>query len=201
MKAAIIDIESTSFDAGGSGILLCACVRPLETRRTRTYRLKYKGEQQSQNGKGFLEEEETELLAELLGELEKYDLLIGQNIANFDLPMLRSRAYRRNLDFRLMPFVYDTLAAFRRINFKTAPGYNGRPRGGLDFIADFLGIEQEKTKIYPVEHWQSIWGNEKKREASMREIVAHCEADVRMTAKIYEIFLPLDKRAVIKRWM
>lgn len=198
VKAAIFDIETTSLDGGGAGILLCACVRPLETKRTRTYRLKPKGE--TQEGKGFLEAEETELLQELLEELGKYDLLIGQNIAAFDLPMLRSRAYRRGVDFRLTPFVYDTLAAFRRINFRTAPGYNGKPKAALDFVADFLGVEQEKTKIYPVAHWQTIWGNVSKREQAMREIIAHCEADVRMTAKIYEIFLPLDKKAVIKRW-
>jgi len=200
MKAACFDIETTALEGVGAGMIICACVRPLATQRTRDFRLKYR-EDYNPKTEGFLQVEETDMLKELMDELGKYDLLIGQNIINFDLPFLRTRCYRRNIDFNLNPFVYDTVKAFGRVKFRTVLNGFGKPSKSLDMIADFLGVTQEKTKIYPVEHWMTVWGRDAEREESMRDILSHCQSDVRMTTKIYEIMLPYDNRGIIKRWM
>lgn len=39
MQSAVFDIETSSLEAVGGGILLCACVRPLSARRTRQFRI------------------------------------------------------------------------------------------------------------------------------------------------------------------
>lgn len=199
MKAAVFDIETSSLEAGGAGILLCACVRPLSTSRTRDFRLMYRKD--SGGEFGFLEQEERQLLTEVIDELRKYDLLIGQNIEAFDLPYLRSRCLRRGIPFDLSPYTYDTMKAFRRTRLLTRQNGFGKPSAALDVIADFLGVDQLKTKIYPVEHWMTIWGNAAEREAAMQEVLDHCRRDVRMTAQIYNIILPNDHKGVLRRWM
>ena len=200
MKSAVFDIETTSLEAGGAGMVLVVCVRPLSTNRTRTFRIdnyRYKPSPQY----GFFEREEKDLLNDVVGELDKYDLWIGQNINNFDIPFLRSRAYRQRIPFPYMPLTYDTMVAAGRIRFRTILNHFGRPSKSLDIIADFLGIDQEKTKMYPVEHWKTIWNNESERLKAMNDLTDHCQRDVRMNSQVYDIFLPLDRKVLIRRWM
>ena len=200
MQSAVFDIETTDLAGVGAGVLLCTCVRPLKTQKTRTLRLdSYKFEADKQFG--IFEREEKCLVEETLEELEKYDLLIGHNIEGFDLGFLRTRAAVHGVPFRLEPIVYDTMKGFRRSKFRTRLNGFGKPTASLAMIADFLGIYQEKTSIYPVEWWSSLWGNELKRIEAMNNIVNHCQKDVRMNHGIYELILPHDKRLSLRRWM
>jgi DNA polymerase elongation subunit (family B) len=200
MKAAVFDIETSALEGIGAGILLCVCVRPLATQRTRTFRVDaYKYEPDPVNY-GFFERQEKDLIAAVLEELGKYDLLIGHNIINFDLGFLRTRAYRYGIPFQLGPFVYDTMPAFRRVKLRTVLNAVGKPSASLDMIADLLGVDQEKTKLYPVQHWETVWSKEADRLEAMNSLVSHCEKDVRMSARVYEILLPLDYKAKIGRW-
>lgn len=200
MKAAVFDIETTSLEGIGAGILICACVRPLATQRTKTFRLdnyQYKPTPEH----GFFERQEKDLLKELLNELRQYQLLIGHNIVNFDLGFLRTRAYKHEVQFDMMPFTYDTMQAFGRVKLRTiANAHTGKPTKSIAMIADLLGVKQEKTAIYPDHHWQTLWGNERKRTEAMNDIVDHCVKDVRMNAQVYDIILPHDYKATIKRW-
>ena len=199
MKSAVFDIETSALEGIGAGVLLCACVRPLSTNRTRTFRADaYKFDPDPEFG--FFERQERELLTELLDELVKYDLLIGHNIEQFDLGFLRTRAYRHHVPFELRPLVYDTVKAFRRVRYRTVLNAVGKPTASMDMVADFLGIKQEKTKLYPVRHWESVWGNDVQRTQSMDDLVDHCQRDVRMNAQIYELLLPNDEKANIRRW-
>ena len=200
MNSAVFDIETTALEAVGAGIVTCVCVRPLSTRRTRTYRLQYIGDWNPQET-GFLEVEESELLREVVGELGKYHLLIGHNIERFDLPYLRTRCYRRGIPFELIPFVYDTMKAFGRTKFRTVNNGFGKPTKSMDMIADFLGLQQLKTKIYPVDHWAQIWGKDSEREEAMKEMIDHCQRDVRMNAEMYELLIQYDYKGTIRRWM
>ena len=199
MKAAVFDIETSALEGIGAGILICACVRPLATGRTRTFRIDaYKYEQSPEFG--FFDRQEKDLLSAVLEELAKYDLLIGHNIVNFDIGFLRTRAYRYSVPFQLNPFVYDTMPAFKRVKLRTVLNAVGKPTASLAMIADLLGLDQEKTAIYPAEHWQTIWGNDAQRLEALNYIVDHCVKDVRMNAQAYEILLPLDWKAKIGRW-
>lgn len=197
MKSATFDIESTALEGVGAGIIVCACVRPYSTQRTRDFRLQYT---EKISDKGFLAQEETDLLIELVGELEKYDLLIGHNIAKFDLPYIRSRCYARGVPFDLHPLIYDTMQVWGRVKLRTVLNGYGKPTKSLAMIADFLGIDNVKTSIYPRDHWTTVWGNAEEREKSLQDILDHCRKDVRMNAQIYDIVLPMDDKAIIRRW-
>jgi hypothetical protein len=98
-----------------------------------------------------------------------------------------------------MPFVYDTMTAFRRTKYLTVPNGFGKPSAGLDMVIDLFGEAQEKTKIYPVEWWESVWANKAKRTDVLDKITNHCQADVRMNAQIYPLLLAADVRANIRR--
>jgi len=150
---------------------------------------------------GFLQTEETNLIGELIDELSKYDLLVGHNIERFDLPYIRSRAKARNVPFFLNPFTYDTMKAWGRVKLRTVMNGYGKPTKSLDMIGDFLGLDQLKTKIYPRNHWLTIWGNAQQREEAMKDIIDHCQRDVRMNHEIYNIVLQDDMKASIRRWM
>lgn len=182
-------------------MLICTCVRPLATNRTRTFRLDAYQYEPDPTNYGFFERQEKDLLSEVLQELAKYDLLIGHNIDGFDLGFLRTRAQRFNVPFFMNPFTYDTMKAFRRIQWRTVLNRIGKPTASLAMIADFLGVKQEKTAVYPVEWWGSIWGKEAERMDAMNNIVDHCSKDVRMNAQVYELMLPHDMKARVVRWL
>lgn len=199
MKSACFDIETTALEGIGAGMLLCVCVRPLATQRTRTFRIdayKYKASPDF----GFFQRQEKDLMVEVVEELKKYDLLIGHNIENFDLGFLRTRAYQHGVSFPLNPITYDTMKAFRRVRMRTVLNAIGKPTASLDMIADFLGITQEKTKLYPVHHWQNIWGNDAQRLEALNDLANHCVKDVRMNTQVYELLLPYDEKVSLKRW-
>jgi uncharacterized protein YprB with RNaseH-like and TPR domain len=200
LKSACFDIETTALEGIGAGMLICACVRPLSTQRTRTFRLDaYKYEPDPLFG--AFDRQEKDLLTALVDELKTYDLLIGHNIENFDLGFLRTRAYRHNVPFPLNPITYDTMKAFRRVRMRTVLNAIGKPTASLAMIADFLGVKQEKTSIFPVEHWKTIWGNEVERMDAMNSIIDHCQKDVRMNTQVYELLLPYDEKVSIRRWL
>ena len=196
MRTAVFDIETTSLAAVGEGILLGAVVRDVGSNCTNMYRIDgYKGDRRL----GFLEREEFTLLDDILCELARYDLLVGHNINKFDLPFLRTRAYRQGLEYKLVPFTYDTYKAFKRIGILTRPNGFGHPSAGLAHVIDYLGVPQKKDGVYPVEWWKAIWGNKKERHDAMDKIMNHCIEDVDMNSQGYPLLLSQDLRASIKR--
>lgn len=200
MDGAVFDIETTALGAAGSGIALCVCVRPLRTKRTKTFRIdgySYPPEAEF----GFFERQERDMLRDAVEELSKFQLLVGHNIENFDLGFLRTRAMMLGVPFTIAPFTYDTMKGFRRTKMRTTMNYRGKPTAAMDFIVDMFGLPQQKTKIYPVEWWQSVWGNGEQRAEAMNHIVDHCVRDVRMNHEMYELMLPWDIKASFRRWM
>jgi uncharacterized protein YprB with RNaseH-like and TPR domain len=198
MKAAVFDIETTDLCAVGSGIVLCVGIRPLTTNRTRIFRVD-QFDYEPDDEHGILERQENDLLYAVFDELDKYDMLIGHNIDGFDIPYLRSRAYQHKASWWSHPLTYDTYKGFRRTGFLTRQNGFGKPCASMDMVADFLGLAQLKTKIYPAEWWASIWGNKKQRLEAMDAIVDHNERDVRLNAMMYPILLANDPKVIIKR--
>jgi len=196
MRTCVFDIETTGLAAVGEGILLGAVMRPTDLNESLMLRIDgYKPNKKM----GFLVNEEQQLLRDVMGVLEDYDLLVGHNINKFDLPFLRTRAYRQGVEYKLNPFTYDTYKAFRRIGILTRPNGFGRPSAGLAHVIDYLGIKQKKDGVYPVEWWKAIWGNTKERHEAMDKIMSHCVEDVDMNTQGYCLLLPQDLRASIKR--
>jgi len=198
MYSAVMDIETTDLGAVGAGIITCVCIRPTQTKRTRTFHLGMY-EFEASHDYGFFEREERALVDAARNELEGYHILIGHNIDKFDLPYLRSRAFRLCVDWDIAPFTYDTLKAFRRTGYLTRQNGFGKPSAGLAMVADFGGVKQEKTAIFPVEWWEQIWGNKKKRAEALQNVVDHCQRDVRINAAVWEFLFNGDKRATMRR--
>ena len=198
MNSCVFDIECTDLGAVGAGMITCVCIRPLQTKRTRTYHLGMY-EYETSDEYGYFERQERDLLLAVMGELSHYHIWIGHNIDRFDIPYLRSRCFRREIDWNLTPFTYDTLRAFRRTGYLTRPNGFGKPSAGLAMVADFGGVPQDKTAIYPVEWWEQIWGNKRTRAEAIQNVVDHCQRDVRMNANIWEYLWQGDKRGTMKR--
>jgi DNA polymerase elongation subunit (family B) len=199
MKSAVMDIETTDLAAVGSGILLCVGIKPLNGGKSVTFRLDdYDGDTENDEY-GFFEKQEMNMLWNVVGELDKYDLLVGHYIDKFDVPFLRSRAYQYGCTWNSHPLTYDTKSAFRRTGFLTRQNGFGKTSASMDMVADFLGLEQLKTKIYPREWWQSIWGNKEERTKAMNNIVNHNKRDIEMNSKLYPLLLANDPRVIIKR--
>lgn len=178
MKTCVFDIETTDLAAVGPGWILCAVVMDAD-RGTKTV-FRY-DELKCELGV------EVKLVSEIVKELSKYPIWIGHNIDKFDWPYIKSRANSLNVPIHLETTVtYDTLKAFRRSGLKTVSNSYGQPTGRLDHLADFFGIKQLKTPIYPREHWLTVWGTGVNRKEAMNALVDHCVRDVTMTDKVYE---------------
>lgn len=189
LKSAVFDLETSGLDGVGSGVILCAVIKPLDG-KPQVYRY----------DKMHLSPGCDKILTRvLIHRLCEYDLLIGHNIERFDWNFIRTRALRWNLSLPSHPFLYDTLKAFKRCGYLTVQNHFGKPTASLDMIVDMYGLDQKKTKIYPREHWQTIWGEGKQRIKAMDNLVDHCEKDVCMTEEIFERLFPVDIHAILKR--
>jgi uncharacterized protein YprB with RNaseH-like and TPR domain len=191
-----MDIETTALGAVGAGVILCVCIQSTETGNMRTFRLdNYRFE--PDDNYGMVEREEAALLTDVMAELQKYAVVIGHNVRRFDWNYLISRAFIRGVQWLCHPGLYDTLTAFRRTGYLTVPNAIGKPRAGLDMVADFLRIPQAKTKIYPADWWEVIWGNKLKRFEAMQNIVDHCQRDVSMNAEVFTYLWGADPKPQI----
>lgn len=173
----------------GAGILLAAVIKPLGKKE-----IIFRTDDYSEPlGK------EAEMLEAVISSLSKFDLWIGHNINRFDVMWLRSRAVQLGLDSFPMPFTYDTMQAFKRCGYLTVQNAFGKPTKRLDHVVDFFKLPQEKTALYPNEHWSIVWGDKAEKKAALDKLVDHCRKDVRMNAAIYPLLLRSDYRGTIKR--
>lgn len=189
MKACVFDIEATALSAVGSGMILCAVIKPLEGKAKV---LRY-------DKLSCPPGHETILLEHIFKELSQYQLWIGHNIKSYDWPMLKSRAVILGVDLPLPAFYYDTLLGFRRLGYRTSLNQIGKPTAALDHVVDFFGLRQAKTKIYPRDHWRTVWETGKERRDAMDNLVAHCVADVAMNEEVYTRLIAADTTARLER--
>jgi len=176
MQIATLDIETTSLRAVGDGVVLMAGIKPMGG----AVKMLVWNPMESRPG------HEDKLLQSIFDEVEKYDLIVMHNGERFDWPYLKSRAMLLNMKRPKPPLVYDTMLGAKRCGFRTTLNVIGKPTVALDHLADFFGIPQEKTKIYPRVHWDIIWeANFPAGIEAMRQLVEHCAADVRMTEEVY----------------
>jgi uncharacterized protein YprB with RNaseH-like and TPR domain len=189
MRIATFDIECSSLDAVGAGFMLCCVVRPLGKKP-----LVFRYDKLScKPGR------ETTLVNHVVEELNKYNMLVGHNIARFDFPYIKSRCIQLGLKMPDSPFIYDTLMAFRRTGYKTVPNAIGKPSAGLGHVCDFFDLPQKKTAVYPREWWKAVWQEGEKKRKAMDNIVSHCVADTLMNEMIYWKLLEFDRVWGIRR--
>lgn len=176
LDAAIFDIETMDFSAGGVvDHLICVSILPLDQPEPATYRLNF-----ADNGN------DVRLLKEIIDALNTFDILIGHNIAAFDLNWLTSRALYHGLSIDKRFLYYDTYQAARRMAIKA-------DRKSLAFLADFLRVPFTKTAVHPVS-WSHVASRDKDEfEEAMNDIIYHCEQDVLANREIFNAIYPRDK--------
>ena len=189
MDCVVLDLETTHLSAIGAGFTLCAVARPTHG-ESKVWRY---DDWHCRPG------HEQRMLRDLIDYLDGFDLWIGHNLERFDFNFLKSRAYQLGLGFPCSPLTYDTLLAFKRVGYLTERNYKGHPKASLGHVADFLGLKQEKTSIFPREHWQTVWGLGEERKLAMDNLVEHCVADVNMTEQVYWKLLKADPVWGIRR--
>lgn len=190
MKCGVIDIESTSLEAIGAGVMLMAVIKPLGGSAVSLRADKL----------GCTLGKEKRLISAIAKHVAQLDVLIGHNLIKFDWPFIRSKATVFGVSLKQpYPLGYDTMQAFRRIGFRTKMTRYGKPTASLAMIVDFFGLDQMKTSIYPRAHWESVWGNSRARSNAMKELEQHCISDVEMTERIFYKIFENDSNAALRR--
>lgn len=188
-QACVLDIETTALEAVGAGVTLCAVVKPFGG-AVKVFRVDVSDDELGN---------EVNLLTRLFKELEKYDLVVGHNVEQFDFQFLKTRARVLGIPFTYRPMVYDTLKGFRRTGFRTVLNGFGKPTASLDMVVDMFDKKQKKTKLYPHYHWKTVWGSPSERRMAMRDLVDHCVKDVCMNEEIFWDVYSCDWNPVFKR--
>lgn len=177
LRPVVFDIETTSLKSGGvNDHLVCCSFLPLDAEEPYTLTINFDDQR-----------DDKRILQEVVTELEKYTILIGHNIAAYDLSWLMSRlAYHNMSQPTTRWLIYDTYQATRRQAIKA-------DRKSLAFLCDFFRVEYVKTAVLPVS-WSMIDSpNRGEFEKALGDIVFHCEHDVLANRKIFDVLWPLDR--------
>lgn len=169
-RFAVFDIETTDLAAvGRQGFLVCCSILPLEADEPYTLTLAF-GENSGSDRR---------LVADVLGELSRYDFLVGHNVTAFDLNWLNTRRTLHGLPAMRRWFVFDTYQVARSLALRVT-------RKSLAFLCDAYGIECIKTGVYPSAWHEIRSGTEWEFRAAMDDITYHCEQDVLANRRLFE---------------
>ena len=172
LRSAVFDIEVTDFDAVGfKGYFICGVITPTDTREPEVYKIKYEDFQ-----------EDRRVLQEFLTALAKYDILIGHNIASFDINWLHSRALVHDLDWPRSWHYFDT--------YQVAKSMALKGRKGLAALCDMFEIPCIKTSIQ-TRSWHDVRSPKRERfDRALKEIEFHCVEDVKANMHLYDKLYP-----------
>jgi DNA polymerase elongation subunit (family B) len=181
-RSAVFDIETMDFKAGGQNdFMVCTCILPLDSDEVITTKIKREEVANDKN-----------LIIRTLDELSKFDILIGHNIAAFDLNWLKSRAMVYNIDMPKPWLRYDTYQVAKTMAIKTVSK-------SLANLCTFFGIETSKTSIYKPE-WTKISSPYKAEfEHALDHIVEHCVYDVQDNRELFYALWKYDTKKRLKR--
>lgn len=166
IKSCCFDLETTNLNAD-FGRVLCAVIKPQSGKP-----IVFRGDECSdwENNRA----DDSELVSEIVSCLSDYDIWVAHNGAKFDVPFLRTRILRWDLDPLPSRKLVDPVLIARS---KLKMTYNS-----LSQIADVLGCNS-KTKVDP-QQWllASLNGCTK----AMDYIVKHCVQDVKVLEQVVE---------------
>lgn len=173
MKIVAFDIETSSLD-GDWGSVLCASFCPIQSDgslgEVKTLTRKIRAKDPMDDGS---------LCEKIKTELEKYNVIVTWNGKLFDVPFLNARLLKAgkqdyNPQMHLDMMWYATGNSARLASRR------------LDSVAQFFKTEHQK---YAVDHdtlQRARYGD----EAALKEVITHCEADVRILSEVYWKLLP-----------
>ena len=174
MKSCIFDLETFSFHAD-SGIVLCGCIKEYGRSKITTIRGdKFPNwEKEKSNNKPVIEA--------LIGELDRYDILVAHNGQYFDKRWLNTSCIEYGFYpiCRLKKFVDPVLLSRKHLRMG---------RNSLAALLDHFNISVKKTPI-EFKFWKkaAFDGNRN----CMDKIVTHCLHDVRSLEMFYDKVRPL----------
>lgn len=179
LRACVFDIETMNFSAEADvDAMICASFLPLDTEEVYTLSISHED--------AISDVRDEHLVHAVIEELRHYDILIGHNIAGYDLNWLTTRMLYYDIPFPRSVFYYDTYSASKRMGIKT--------RKSLGNLGAFFGIDQEKTLIYRTNWARVLSPDPQKHAEAMAEILYHCEEDVKMNRKLFNILWATDNR-------
>ena len=126
--------------------------------------------------------DDKKLLEDFVEELDKADLVIGHNIARFDIPWIFGRCVMHGIEIDTNFKREDTLTMARNM-FK----FNSNR---LDYIAQYLGVGQKKETGYGL--WKDIVL--KNCNKSMKAMVDYCKNDVIILEKVHKKLCQYKKK-------
>ena len=182
-RACVFDIECMDFKSDGyQDHLACVSFLPLEEgAEVYTIKVEFKD---NRNDK--------EMLSEVIEELAKYDIVVGHNVAAFDLNWLNSRAMYYGMVMPKSWLYYDTYQVAKTMAIKSATK-------SLAGLCAYFGIDSEKTSVQKAD-WTLVDSPVKAEyEWAMGEIVDHCEKDVIANRALFDVIWKYDDKKSLKR--
>ena len=167
LSIATFDIETSNLNAN-FGIVLCAVIKPMHGKE-KVYRL-----DKTEAWKSGRRYDDSELVCEVIDELNTHDILIAHNGVRFDKPFLNTRALCQNAPAG-MPILDPRCKMIDPVLL--ARKYLRMSWNSLDNLLDFMGLGQ-KTKVTGNVWMKALLGNGREGKKNMDEVVAHCIIDV-----------------------
>lgn len=179
LRACVFDIETTNFSAeSNADIMTCVSFLPLDSDEVVTFAITY--EEMMSPGR------DRALLERTLDFMSQFDIVIGHNIAGFDLNWLTTRMLYHDIPFPNSVFYYDTYSAAKRIGIR---GWKN-----LGSLTAFFDIDGEKTKIFRPDWMEALNPDRKRFDKAIEDVVYHCEQDVIANRQLFDVLWPNDKR-------
>ena len=174
----ILDLETTSLDAGAGAILCASYESSKKPKRVVTLR----NDRISPIWKKGIRGDDRELVKQLSALIRDHDVIVAHNGSRFDLPYLRTRALHWRLEpLRDVKLIDPCTIAYRKFKLKS---------NSLGRIADYVGVKDRKTPL-DMSVWMDAALNGSTR--SMDLIVEHCEADIRVLSAVLTVVKPFVK--------
>ena len=188
LRAAVFDIECMNFKAvGETNFLICTSILPLDRDEVETLSIRYDEKNK-----------DIRLLKDVITALEKYDILIGHNIASFDMNWLHSRLMYHGLPTPQKRWLYyDTYQRAKTMAIKAE-------RKSLGHLIDFFDLKGIKTAVLP-RAWRNVASRTRKEhDHALQEIALHCEYDVYANREVFHAMYPHDRGMrnlpVVRKW-
>ena len=185
MRIAAFDIETTDLNANMGYTLCCSfqqIVPPvrfggkwLPNANPTTYTLALDVENMDQ----FDPDPDRDLVQQIGDEIAEYDLVLGWNSVQFDMSFLNARRM-----FFGQPPIH---AKFHKdLMWMVGQSQNRIGSRRLATVQQYLKIEEQKTGL----DWE-VWKRAGKGDPeALKEVIRHCEIDVRVLAEAYWRLLP-----------
>jgi DNA polymerase elongation subunit (family B) len=122
---------------------------------------------------------EKKMLEAFIKVMAKADELVGHNIDQFDIKVLRTRCIANNV---LMYPTYRTLDTCKK-----ARQYFANASNKLDYLGKFLNVGK-KLDHSGLQMWIDVV--EKKCKKALKKMVSYCEQDVILNQDVYEVMSP-----------